>query len=175
MCLLGLSFVAPDWSSWLWPGKMSFHSDNLLLSLMNSLPSAIFCPDLDHPQYGSVKIIAKNVGGKAEYKCNDGYKLYGASFRKCLYSGVWSGRLPTCKRRFPCCFDSLASLPYIYSFSHFLPYLGSPTIWICENHCEERGRKSGIHVQQRLQTPWIIPEEVPVWWSLGWQRTDLQT
>ena len=98
MCLLGLSFVAPDRSSWFWPGKMSYHSDNLLLSLMNSLPSAIFCPDLDHPQYGSVKIIAKNVGGKAEYKCNDGYKLYGASFRKCLYSGVWSSRLPTCKR-----------------------------------------------------------------------------
>ena len=130
-----INFVAPDRSSCLsWQDVLPFTSDNLLLSLMNSLPSAIFCPDLDHPQYGSVKIIAKNVGGKAEYKCNDGYKLYGASFRKCLHSGVWSGRLPTCKRRFPCCFDSLASLPYVYSFSHFLPCLGSPTIWICENH-----------------------------------------
>ena len=64
------------------------------------LPSAIYCPDLDHPQYGSVKIIGKNVGGKAEYKCNYGYKLYGASFRKCLYGGVWDGSQPTCKRRF---------------------------------------------------------------------------
>ena len=63
------------------------------------LPSAIYCPDLDHPQYGSVKIIGKNVGGKAEYKCNNGYKLYGSSQRKCLYSGVWDGSVPTCKRK----------------------------------------------------------------------------
>ena len=68
---------------------------------MNSLPLAIYCPDLEHPQYGSVKIIGKNVDGKAEYKCNNGYKLYGSSQRKCLYSGVWDGSLPTCKRKFP--------------------------------------------------------------------------
>ena len=71
------------------------------VALCNILPSAIYCPDLEHPQYGSVKIIGKNVDGKAEYKCNNGYKLYGSSQRKCLYSGVWDGSLPTCKRRFP--------------------------------------------------------------------------
>ena len=70
------------------------------VALCSFLPSAIYCPDLDHPQYGSVKIIGKNVGGKAEYKCNYGYKLYGASFRKCLYGGIWDGSQPTCKRRF---------------------------------------------------------------------------
>ena len=71
---------------------------------MNSLPIAIYCPDLEHPQYGSVKIIGKNVGGKAEYKCDNDYKLYGSSQRKCLYSGVWDGSVPTCKRMFPCFF-----------------------------------------------------------------------
>ena len=73
---------------------------SVLFIAIESLPSAISCPDLDHPQYGSVKIIGKNVGGKAEYKCNNGYKLHGPSQRKCLYRGVWGGRIPTCKRRF---------------------------------------------------------------------------
>ena len=75
-----------------------------------SLPLAIFCPDLDQPQYGSVRIIRKNIGGKAVYKCNYGYKLYGSTFRKCLHSGIWGGSQPTCKRRFPLCPYSIVGL-----------------------------------------------------------------
>ena len=98
---------------------------------MNSLPIAIYCPDLEHPQYGSVKIIGKNVGGKAEYKCNNGYKLYGSSQTKCLYSGVWDGSVPTCKRKpvFLKVFCSNESLPLaIYCPDLDQPQYGSVKI-----------------------------------------------
>ena len=72
-------------------------------------PSAISCPDLDHPQYGSVRIIGKGVSSQAEYTCNNGYRLYGTSRRKCLYSGVWDGSVPTCKCK-PVFHKSLAAM-----------------------------------------------------------------
>ena len=60
---------------------------------------AITCPDLDDPQYGSVSIASNRVGGTADYKCNDGFTLVGARWRKCQSNGQWGGEAPVCKRK----------------------------------------------------------------------------
>ena len=60
---------------------------------------AIVCPDLDPPKYGSVRITTNRVGGKADYKCDDGFILVGVQWRKCQANGKWTGEAPTCKRK----------------------------------------------------------------------------
>ena len=61
--------------------------------------AAIVCPDLDDPQYGSVRITTNRVGGKADYKCDNGFKLVGVQWRRCQANGKWTGEAPTCKRK----------------------------------------------------------------------------
>lgn len=34
-----------------------------------------------------------------EYKCQYGLKLYGEQYRRCQFSGRWSGITPQCKRK----------------------------------------------------------------------------
>ena len=70
---------------------------------------AITCPDLDDPQYGSVRIGSNRVGGTADYKCNDGFTLIGARRRKCQSNGQWGGEAPVCKRKK---IDSLSLKPF---------------------------------------------------------------
>ena len=38
-------------------------------------------------------------GGTVRYRCNQGYKLSGASVRTCQASGTWSGARAVCKGR----------------------------------------------------------------------------
>ena len=64
-----------------------------------SLYLAIKCGDLDHIQYGSVKITTYTVGSKAHFHCDKGYKLYGEPWRVCQYDGQWGGKYPVCKRK----------------------------------------------------------------------------
>ena len=61
--------------------------------------TAIKCGDLDHIQYGGVRISTYTVGSKAHFYCNKGYKLYGEPWRQCLYDGRWGGKYPVCKRK----------------------------------------------------------------------------
>ncbi len=56
----------------------------------------ITCPDLDDPKYGSVKVGGNTPGSKADYKCDDGFKLVGVAWRRCQDNGQWSGKAPTC-------------------------------------------------------------------------------
>ncbi len=65
-----------------------------------NLITAIYCPNyLPNPQYGSVKLSGYSPSHAAVYTCNKGYKLVGLSKRTCLYSGVWDGEAPICKRK----------------------------------------------------------------------------
>jgi CUB/sushi domain-containing protein len=60
---------------------------------------AIECPDLAHPQYGSVISDNRRVGSKATYTCIKGYELVGVAERTCQYSGYYSDEAPICKRK----------------------------------------------------------------------------
>lgn len=57
----------------------------------------IECPKLPAPQYGSVSISGLRVGSTATYECNDGFTLVGATTRRCLSTGHWSGGAPSCQ------------------------------------------------------------------------------
>ena len=61
--------------------------------------AAIKCGDLDHIQYGGVKITTYTVGSKAHFHCDKGYKLYGEPWRVCEHDGQWGGKYPVCKRK----------------------------------------------------------------------------
>ena len=60
--------------------------------------SKVQCDYLDDLDYGVVKHEGVYVGDNATYTCDYGYKLVGASVRKCLYNGYWSGKAPVCKK-----------------------------------------------------------------------------
>ena len=60
--------------------------------------TAIKCPSLSDPRYGSVQLIGYTPGSTALYKCNVGYKLVGHSLRKC-YNGYWTGKEPVCRSK----------------------------------------------------------------------------
>ena len=56
------------------------------------------CERLENPENGRVWFASTEVGSFAKYFCNDGFRLEGFKFRKCLVSG-WSGMAPTCERK----------------------------------------------------------------------------
>ena len=55
------------------------------------------CPRLQAPQNGNVKFVSTSPGSFAKYTCNSGYGLSGNTYRKCLSTGQWTGRTPTCR------------------------------------------------------------------------------
>ena len=55
------------------------------------------CPRLQAPQNGNVKLLSTSPGSFAKYTCNSGYGLSGNTYRKCLSTGQWTGRTPTCR------------------------------------------------------------------------------
>ena len=61
------------------------------------LDLVIRCPDLENPANGVVDDGDNLPGTKAMYKCNDGFRLVGASKRLCQRDGTWDGRAPVCK------------------------------------------------------------------------------
>ena len=67
-------------------------------ALIFFLTLKVECIHLENPEYGRVYYEGVNVGDKANYSCDYGYKLVGESVRKCLYNGYWSGELPQCKK-----------------------------------------------------------------------------
>lgn len=60
--------------------------------------TAILCPNLPSPKYGSVTLTGLQVESIAIYECDSGFVLVGASTRDCLSSGDWSGEAPFCER-----------------------------------------------------------------------------
>lgn len=65
--------------------------------------TAVNCGDLQAPLNGQVTFSSTDSGSIATYHCNNGYILDGESERVCQESnGVWSGRAPTCRGKYPC-------------------------------------------------------------------------
>ena len=61
--------------------------------------TAINCPKVGAPDYGSVNVKGYSHSSRAVYTCNHGYKLYGDEYITCDY-GIWKGKIPICKREF---------------------------------------------------------------------------
>ena len=59
----------------------------------------ITCPELEDLMNGSVHVSGTTPGSRADYKCNDGFKLEGVAWRKCQDNGQWTGEEPVCKSK----------------------------------------------------------------------------
>lgn len=59
--------------------------------------TAVLCPKLIAPSYGSVSVTGLEVGSMATYECNAGFQLVGTSTRYCFPNGEWSAEAPTCR------------------------------------------------------------------------------
>ena len=64
------------------------------------LLTAVKCPDVYAPTYGSVDANSTIFQSKVRYYCDHGYKLYGSEYRTCDYTGQWTEEPPTCKRKY---------------------------------------------------------------------------
>ena len=60
--------------------------------------TAINCPKVYAPEYGTVVVKGYSHSSRAEYSCNHGYHLYGDGYITCNY-GIWKGKIPICKRK----------------------------------------------------------------------------
>ena len=51
------------------------------------------CKDVVAPENGKKEVVKNTIN----FKCNDGFKLEGASNIECLNTGKWNNEAPTCK------------------------------------------------------------------------------
>lgn len=73
-----------------------------LLVFVFTINTAVRCPEIEPPKYGSVSVRGYIFESKVYYTCNHGYELHGlkeSEYRKCDYTGTWSGTAPVCKRK----------------------------------------------------------------------------
>ena len=55
------------------------------------------CSPLDPPVFGDISCSDDNrVGSTCEFKCNEGYEIFGDSSRTCEETHLWSGLMPKC-------------------------------------------------------------------------------
>ena len=54
------------------------------------------CSFLSYPNHGRVSVTTHDVGGRAIYTCDSGFRLVGSLTRTCLSDGSWSGSQPLC-------------------------------------------------------------------------------
>ena len=79
----------------------AFVSNNYIKSTFYTVALIIgSCGYLSSPRYGRVSVTTRDVGGRATYTCNSGFRLVGSSNRTCLSNGSWSGSQPICNCRF---------------------------------------------------------------------------
>ena len=92
--------------------------------------TGIVCPHLDHPQYGRVKVDSYSPSSRAHYNCDDGYILYGLTYRKCLADGSWYGKAPICRKSKSCIFVSIFLIfiakPFFINTGIVCPHLDHP-------------------------------------------------
>ena len=79
----------------------------------------ISCPDPGTPLYGSRDSDDLTFGSEIGFTCEDGFKLLGQTSIRCLATGEWYGKAPTCEREF-CHFRSLLK---ILSSDYIMPWL----------------------------------------------------
>ena len=54
------------------------------------------CKDLVAPSNGTMVLTTLRIGGRATFKCQDGFSLKGDDDIECLSSGSWSSWPPSC-------------------------------------------------------------------------------
>ncbi len=59
--------------------------------------AAVSCEDPGLPVHGQRVLSELRFGGIANFSCDDGYKLLGNPSMRCLASGNWLGRVPSCE------------------------------------------------------------------------------
>ena len=57
------------------------------------------CPRLRAPRNGEVSVGGRNPGDRADYSCNNGFRLVGVAWRTCQGNGKWTGKAPICKSK----------------------------------------------------------------------------
>ena len=62
---------------------------------------SVVCPNLDNPSNGSVSVVSPFYRGRANYKCNTGYRLEGWTYLICQVSGRWDDVPPVCISKCP--------------------------------------------------------------------------
>ena len=75
------------------------------------------CNSPSSPSNGRVYVNYHDVGGRATYSCNSGFRLVGSSTRTCLSDGSWSGSQPTCN----CMFQYKLYFAQHYILNYFKP------------------------------------------------------
>ena len=74
--------------------KINLFVSSAYLSLIHWVIGS--CKYLSYPMYGYISVTTHDVGGRATYSCNSGFRLIGPSTRFCLSDGSWSGSEPIC-------------------------------------------------------------------------------
>ncbi|KAK2150293.1 hypothetical protein LSH36_413g01017 [Paralvinella palmiformis] len=46
---------------------------------------------------GSFKVSGSTLGNKANYFCQEGYRLHGGRYLRCVFDGTWNGTAPECR------------------------------------------------------------------------------
>ena len=57
------------------------------------------CPRLRAPRNGKVSVKGRDPGDRADYSCNDGFRLVGVQWRTCQDDGKWTEEAPTCESK----------------------------------------------------------------------------
>ncbi len=65
-----------------------------------NIRAEIQCPVLIAPANGKVSVGGRHPEDRADYSCNDGFKLKGVGWRKCQDNGHWTREAPTCESKF---------------------------------------------------------------------------
>lgn len=83
------------WESYLFdaPQKILDFQDNCT----NPFSSSKLCPKLKEPKNGLVFTSSREVGGKATFRCYEGYIIDGSDERVCYEGNIWSGEQPVCR------------------------------------------------------------------------------
>ncbi len=59
-------------------------------------PTAVHCPPVIAPPYGSAQIPSLQCGAHVRYSCDPNFNLIGRSEAECLGDGTWSSPTPHC-------------------------------------------------------------------------------
>ena len=63
------------------------------------LVKGLKCGSLTSPQHGNMTQNGTLYGDSIHFGCNAGYVLHGNNTGKCLATGNWSTKVPTCQRK----------------------------------------------------------------------------
>ncbi len=64
--------------------------------LLSVTIDTVKCEDPGKPDNSIRFLSSTNVNSIVKYKCKEGYRLAGSSYRVCQASGKWSGITPKC-------------------------------------------------------------------------------